>query len=271
MTELRPIGRPTRPSTTAAGSRVSMQPWPRSPEPTSRRCCARASSRSSAAWSTRATRRSTARSPSTASSATCVYKPVAGERPLWDFPDGTLADREVATYVVSRGVRLGPRAADRVAATVRSGRACASSGSTSTSRSTSSLLARSDHPDLAPDGGARRRGQQRRPQGRAPAAARGRRGPGHRPRRDLLRRGQAPHPAVAVARRAAPDRARRRSSSASTTSSGRGSTARWPVSWTACSPTERSTATRLRVRRLLRAGTFPVPPGDWPPVPWPPF
>ena len=34
-------------------------------------------------------------------SATCVHKPVAGERPLWDFPDGTLADREVAAYVVS--------------------------------------------------------------------------------------------------------------------------------------------------------------------------
>ncbi|MER8016487.1 SCO1664 family protein [Streptomyces griseoluteus] len=34
--------------------------------------------------------------------ATCVYKPVAGERPLWDFPDGTLAGREVAAYEVSR-------------------------------------------------------------------------------------------------------------------------------------------------------------------------
>jgi uncharacterized repeat protein (TIGR03843 family) len=31
----------------------------------------------------------------------CVYKPVAGERPLWDFPDGTLAAREVAAYEVS--------------------------------------------------------------------------------------------------------------------------------------------------------------------------
>ena len=28
----------------------------------------------------------------------CVYKPVRGERPLWDFPDGTLAEREVAAY-----------------------------------------------------------------------------------------------------------------------------------------------------------------------------
>jgi uncharacterized repeat protein (TIGR03843 family) len=33
--------------------------------------------------------------------AACVYKPVAGERPLWDFPDGTLAGREVAAYLVS--------------------------------------------------------------------------------------------------------------------------------------------------------------------------
>ena len=34
--------------------------------------------------------------------ANCVYKPVAGERPLWDFPEGTLAGRELAAYVVSR-------------------------------------------------------------------------------------------------------------------------------------------------------------------------
>lgn len=31
----------------------------------------------------------------------CVYKPVAGEAPLWDFPDGTLAGREYAAYLVS--------------------------------------------------------------------------------------------------------------------------------------------------------------------------
>ncbi|MCG5432762.1 SCO1664 family protein [Mycobacterium sp. MYCO198283] len=30
----------------------------------------------------------------------CVYKPVAGEQPLWDFPDGTLAGRERASYLV---------------------------------------------------------------------------------------------------------------------------------------------------------------------------
>ena len=30
-----------------------------------------------------------------------IYKPSRGERPLWDFPDGSLARREVAAYVVS--------------------------------------------------------------------------------------------------------------------------------------------------------------------------
>ncbi|MFM7617433.1 MAG: SCO1664 family protein [Actinomycetes bacterium] len=30
-----------------------------------------------------------------------IYKPVGGERPLWDFPDGTLAGREVAAYELS--------------------------------------------------------------------------------------------------------------------------------------------------------------------------
>ncbi|MDG4666515.1 SCO1664 family protein [Mycobacterium sp. 236(2023)] len=31
----------------------------------------------------------------------CVYKPERGEAPLWDFPDGTLAGRELASYLVS--------------------------------------------------------------------------------------------------------------------------------------------------------------------------
>ncbi|MET9514092.1 SCO1664 family protein [Streptomyces sp. NPDC002994] len=40
-------------------------------------------------------------------SASCVYKPVAGERPLWDFPDGTLAQREVAAYEISEATGWG--------------------------------------------------------------------------------------------------------------------------------------------------------------------
>ncbi|MBD7996383.1 SCO1664 family protein [Arthrobacter sp. Sa2CUA1] len=33
-----------------------------------------------------------------------VYKPIAGEKPLWDFPDGCLAHREVAAYLVSEAL-----------------------------------------------------------------------------------------------------------------------------------------------------------------------
>ncbi len=39
--------------------------------------------------------------------AACVYKPIVGERPLWDFPDGTLAEREVAAYAVSAATGWG--------------------------------------------------------------------------------------------------------------------------------------------------------------------
>lgn len=31
-----------------------------------------------------------------------LYKPIRGERPLWDFPDGFLAHREVAAYLISQ-------------------------------------------------------------------------------------------------------------------------------------------------------------------------
>ena len=40
-----------------------------------------------------------------ADSVHCVYKPVSGEEPLWDFPDGTLAGRELSADLVS--TRLG--------------------------------------------------------------------------------------------------------------------------------------------------------------------
>jgi hypothetical protein len=34
----------------------------------------------------------------------CIYKPVAGERPLWDFPDGNLAHREYAAFLISKSL-----------------------------------------------------------------------------------------------------------------------------------------------------------------------
>jgi len=38
---------------------------------------------------------------------TAIYKPIRGEAPLWDFPDGTLANREVAAYLVSEATGWG--------------------------------------------------------------------------------------------------------------------------------------------------------------------
>jgi uncharacterized repeat protein (TIGR03843 family) len=37
----------------------------------------------------------------------CIYKPISGERPLWDFPEGTLAFREVAAALVSDSLGWG--------------------------------------------------------------------------------------------------------------------------------------------------------------------
>lgn len=36
-----------------------------------------------------------------------IYKPIRGEQPLWDFPEGSLAAREAAAYLVSEGLGLG--------------------------------------------------------------------------------------------------------------------------------------------------------------------
>ena len=33
-----------------------------------------------------------------------IYKPRSGERPLWDFPDGTLSRREVAAFIVAESL-----------------------------------------------------------------------------------------------------------------------------------------------------------------------
>ena len=54
-------------------------------------------------WSSNATflTRVTDRSGAHTGAVLAIYKPRDGERPLWDFPDGTLCEREVAACVVS--------------------------------------------------------------------------------------------------------------------------------------------------------------------------
>jgi hypothetical protein len=41
---------------------------------------------------------------STGQQISVVYKPIAGEKPLWDFPNGSLAGREVCAYELSAAV-----------------------------------------------------------------------------------------------------------------------------------------------------------------------
>ena len=121
-----------------------------------------------------------------------VYKPVAGERPLWDFPDGTLAGREEAAYLVSEALgwdivpltfrRDGPHgpgmvqlwqepdpvqeAVTLVNEALVARRVSSTSSTGSTTATTSVSLVHEDTPGAAPDGGLRRGRQQRRPQGR---------------------------------------------------------------------------------------------------------
>ena len=56
-------------------------------------------------WSSNATLLVTVRDQELATLA--VYKPQSGERPLWDFPYGTLGAREVAAYLVCEALNWG--------------------------------------------------------------------------------------------------------------------------------------------------------------------
>lgn len=195
----------------------------------------------------------------------CVYKPIRGERPLWDFPTGTLAGREVAAYLVSAAtgwaivpptvMRNGPfgtgmcqlwmepdPSVDLVA------------------------LARSDHPDLrrmavydSVVNNADRKGGHLLPQedGHVYGCDHGVCFHSEDKLRTLLW-GWAGDPltdeAVTVLSDLHEQLDRRLGAELAEL----------------ISPREVA-ATRRRIRRLLRSGRHPEPSGDWPAVPWPPF
>ena len=71
------------------------------------RCSPAASWRFAAGSSTPATPTLLAQVSLEGVDALCVYKPTAGERPLWDFPNRTLAKREAATYLLSAATGWG--------------------------------------------------------------------------------------------------------------------------------------------------------------------
>ncbi len=195
----------------------------------------------------------------------CVYKPIRGERPLWDFPTGTLAGREVASYLVSAAtgwevvpptvMRDGPfgtgmcqlwmdpdPAVDLVA------------------------LARSDHPDLrrmavfdAVINNADRKGGHLLPQE-----------DGHVYGCDHGVCFHVEDKLRTLLWRWAGDQLTDEARTVLTELNGQ---LEGPLGAQLCeliSPREVS-ATRRRTRKLLKSGLHPEPSGDWPAVPWPPF
>ena len=196
--------------------------------------------------------------------AACVYKPVRGERPLWDFPDGTLAGREISAYLVSEASGW-----DLVPPTVMRdgpfGPGTCQLWVDVDETVDLAQLARSDHPDLrrlavldAVINNADRKG------GHVLYAAGGRiYGVDHgisfhvENKLGTVLWGWTgkPIPAEGIetltALGAALDGALGESLEQHLTVS-------------------EVQHVRLRVRRLLRSGTFPQPPADWPAVPWPP-
>lgn len=55
-------------------------------------------------WSSNYTFLVSLRRPDHQTKLLAVYKPCRGERPLWDFPEGTLCHREFASYLVSQAL-----------------------------------------------------------------------------------------------------------------------------------------------------------------------
>ena len=205
--------------------------------------------------------------PEPASVLDAVYKPILGERPLNDFPDGTLARREVAAWHVSEAIGLGHRPADGAAR-----RAVRRGDGPELRRGRPRGRRRGDDPRGRPapaaDGRARRGHEQHRSQGRPHPGGRWRPPrPRRGPRRVLLARAQAADGALGLARpaarrrrarrpRADPGRARRRARDSAADAAQRGPRSA-PRSG---GPTPCSTA-----------GRFPFPSPTWPAVPWPPF
>ena len=197
--------------------------------------------------------------------AAVVYKPIRGERPLWDFPDGTLAERELAAYLVSEAtgwelvpptvLREGPFGPGMCQLWV------------DTDESVDlAALARSDHPDLrrmavldAVINNADRKGGHLLPRadGRVQGVDHGVCFSVEDKLRTLLWqwRGQPLGPEcleVLGRLRALLEGELGQALSELLT-------------------TAEVTATVQRVERLLAGGTYPHPSPDWPAIPWPPF
>jgi uncharacterized repeat protein (TIGR03843 family) len=198
-------------------------------------------------------------------SAACVYKPIRGERPLWDFPDGTLAFREAAAYLVSEatGWEIVPPTVLRDGPF---GLGMCQLWIDVDEEVDLGVLARSDHPDLrrmavfdAVVNNADRKGGHLLPTmgGHVYGVDHGVCFSVEDKLRTLLwqwRGQELPTEAVEVLSRLRADLEGPLGDALGSLLSG-----------------DEVTATVERVERLLTAGCYPFPSGDWPALPWPPF
>ena len=197
--------------------------------------------------------------------AAVVYKPVRGERPLWDFPDGTLAGREVAAYLVSQATGW-----DLVPPTVLRdgpfGPGMCQLWVDVDDEVDLAALARSDHPDLrrmavldAVINNADRKGGHLLPRadGRVQGVDHGICFSTEDKLRTLLWQWRG--------KRLTPEAVEVLSSLRALLEGELGAALHELLTRAEVE------ATRARVDRLLTTGRHPQPSADWPPVPWPPF
>ena len=197
--------------------------------------------------------------------AACIYKPVMGERPLDDFPDGTLARREVAAFVASQAtpwnivpptvLRDGPFGEGMVQLWIR----------TDAAVDPVELVVNGDERlrriavfDAAVNNTDRKAGHLLPVTGR-PHLRRG-------PRRDVLAGAEAQDGALGLARRPVLGRGDRRSCGRCT----RHSAASLGDELRGLLDPIEVRATARRIGYLLEAGTFPHPDPRRPALPWPP-
>ena len=210
--------------------------------------------------------------------AACVYKPISGERPLWDYPHGTLAEREYACYLLATAtgwqlvpptvLRAGPLGTGMVQLWIDDDESFDIVGAINDGgyhqlqriALLDAVLNNSDRKvsHLLPVTG--RQAGRLRP-ARA-GAARLRRRPRGQPRRGE----QAAHGAVAVGRRPDPGRGHRGADRAARRA---GRRAREELA--TLLTTAEVAAVQRRVQRLLAKRKFPMPPTDWPAIPYPPY
>ena len=227
------------------------------------------SARSTASGSSTSRSRGSARcgtSPTAPSPAARWRRTLVSEALGWDVVPHDLAARRPARPGHGAAAGWSPTRTQDAGRHRADGRGARRAGCTSSTASTATTgavsLVHEDSERAAPDGGVRRGGQQRRPQGRPRAGDAGRPPVRRRPRRLLPRRAQAAHRALGLGRRAAAPTTRWPRSPRRVRDGG---PARWATRSAALlTDREIDALARRCAPAAATAGVLPAPRGSWP-------